>query len=365
MKNVSNWIWIGLGLVMAVAVVWVFNDIITYLLIAGVISLVSNPLVELFQKIRIGKYQMPRTGSAILTLIALSLIVVGLLSLFIPLVMDEYRIISSINASEIYQSLEGPMMQAQLWMDQYEFSKTSGQSSSEYLQEQLLAFIKVTDITNIFQNLFGTVGNMLMGTFIVTFILFFFLKEEDMFYRLLMSIVPVKLENHFANIWTHSRDLLRRYFVGIVMQLSIIATLVSLGMWALGVDNALLIGFFAGLINIIPYVGPLIGALFGILIGVSVNLHLPFYPDMTLLIGKMALVFGTVQILDNFVFQPFIFSNSVRAHPLEIFIVILAAASMGGIAGMILAIPVYTIVRVVAREFFSEWKVVKNLTEEM
>ncbi len=112
MKNVSNWIWIGLGLVMAVAVVWVFNDIITYLLIAGVISLVSNPLVELFQKIRIGKYQMPRTGSAILTLIALSLIVVGLLSLFIPLVMDEYRIISSINASEIYHS----PLQATCWM---------------------------------------------------------------------------------------------------------------------------------------------------------------------------------------------------------------------------------------------------------
>lgn len=365
MKGIPNWLWIVVGLLAIVGVFWFFSDIITYLLIAGVISLVSNPLVELFQKIRFGRVQVSRPVGAFFTILTLYLLIAGLMSLFIPLVLDEYRIMSSINVREIYNGLEGPMLQLQQLLDKYELSKTPGQSSSEYLQEQLLAFIKITDITNIFQNLFGTLGNVLLGLFIVTFILFFFLKEENMFYRLVLGIVPVKLETHFSNIWNHSRQLLRRYFVGIMIQLSLIATLVASGMWMLGVDNALLIGFFAGLINIIPYVGPLIGAMFGILIGISVNLHLPFYPEMTLLIGKMVLVFAVVQVMDNFLFQPFIFSNSVRAHPLEIFIVILAAASMGGIAGMILAIPVYTIVRVVAREFFSEWKVVKNLTEEM
>jgi len=122
--------------------------------------------------------------------------------------------------------------------------------------------------------------------------------------------------------------------------------------------------------NIIPYVGPIIGAVFAAVITISSNIGMPFYPiegmdqpSLMYLLIKVFVAFGVMQLLDNFILQPNIFSKSVKAHPLEIFIVVLAGANIGGIAGMVLAIPAYTVVRVVAKVFLSEFKVVQSLTK--
>ena len=158
--------------------------------------------------------------------------------------------------------------------------------------------------------------------------------------------------------------LLRRYFVGVSAQVSIISVFMWILLSIIGIKNAILIAFFAALINVIPYVGPIIGAAFGVFITISSNLDLglDFYTEMLPLILKVIGAFAAMQMLDNFVLQPFIFSNSVLAHPLEIFIVILVGAKLSGILGMILAIPVYTVIRVIARAFLSEFKIVQKLT---
>jgi len=70
-----------------------------------------------------------------------------------------------------------------------------------------------------------------------------------------------------------------------------------------------------------------------------------------------------MQLLDNFILQPNIFSKSVKAHPLEIFIVVLMGAKIGGIIGMVVAIPIYTVLRVLAKVFLSEFKVVQSITK--
>ena len=79
----------------------------------------------------------------------------------------------------------------------------------------------------------------------------------------------------------------------------------------------------------------------------------------------MAIVFAITQLIDNIVLQPLIYGNSVHAHPLEIFLVILLAGSMAGIPGMILAIPGYTVLRVILREFFNKYKLVETLTKNL
>jgi len=80
---------------------------------------------------------------------------------------------------------------------------------------------------------------------------------------------------------------------------------------------------------------------------------------------KVASVFLIIQLLDNILFQPIIFSNSVNAHPLEIFLVISIGGTLGGIPFMILAIPGYTVLRIVAKEFLSEFKIVQDLTKRL
>lgn len=94
-------------------------------------------------------------------------------------------------------------------------------------------------------------------------------------------------------------------------------------------------------------------------------LELDFYGGILPLVVKVLIIFVVVQLIDNFVFQPLIYSSSVKAHPLEIFLVILAAGSLFGIGGMVLAIPTYTVFRVIAKEFFDQFKVVRSITRSI
>ena len=133
----------------------------------------------------------------------------------------------------------------------------------------------------------------------------------------------------------------------------------------LGVPNALLIGFFAGMMNVIPYIGPIIAAGIGMIITLSSNMDLSFYNEMIPLLTKVGVVFLLTRLIDDIILQPNIFSKSVKAHPLEIFIVVLVGAKVGGVLGMVLAIPFYTAFRVIGKVFLSEFKVIQKLTRNM
>jgi predicted PurR-regulated permease PerM len=167
------------------------------------------------------------------------------------------------------------------------------------------------------------------------------------------------------NIFTDTQLLLSKYFTGVLIDVVFVAAFVSCGMWILGIRNAIIIGIFAGVMNIIPYIGTLISGAFAIIIGISTNLQLDFYTGMVPLVGKIALVFVLMNLVDAFVVQPYVFSNRVKAHPIEIFVVILVAGTLTNVGGMIAAVPVYTVIRVIAREFLSKNRFVQRLTDEM
>jgi len=120
-----------------------------------------------------------------------------------------------------------------------------------------------------------------------------------------------------------------------------------------------------GVLNVIPYVGPWLGFFIVVIMGVATNMNYDFSTVVLPLVTYMILVVAITQLIDNIVFQPVIFSNSVRAHPLEIFVVILAAGFAAGIPGMILGIPGYTVIRVFAREFFYGFKAVQKITSSL
>ena len=188
-----------------------------------------------------------------------------------------------------------------------------------------------------------------------------------MFHEVIILLVPTSYEIKVKHILDSISFLLRRYFVGLIFEVFMVMILVSLGLTIVGIEfsNAVVIGLFCGMFNVIPYLGPWMGAAVGLLIGAALNIDADFMSHTLPLLGFMIIVFGSVQIIDNILFQPLIYSSSVKAHPLEIFLVILAAASLAGILGMILAIPVYTILRVIAKEFFDNMKIVKKLTENL
>ena len=199
----------------------------------------------------------------------------------------------------------------------------------------------------------------------VTFIAFFFLKDEKLFGRALKAAIPNKQTGKTDTALVKIKQLLTRYFSGILLQITLITLYVSLALSFFGVPNSFLIAFFAAIINVIPYLGPLIGALFALLVTISSNLDVDFYIVTMPMLFKVVGVFASMQLLDGFILQPYIFSNSVKAHPLEIFLVVVVGAKLGGITGMVVAIPIYTIIRVIAAVFLQEFKLVQKLTQSI
>ena len=126
--------------------------------------------------------------------------------------------------------------------------------------------------------------------------------------------------------------------------------------------HAVVIGLITGITNVIPYLGPILGAVFGLLVGLVTHIDMDFDTVLLPMLIYMTIVFCVTQLIDNIVLQPLIYGNSVYAHPLEIFLVLLVAGNLAGIPGMILAIPGYTVLRVILREFFNKYKLVKSLT---
>jgi len=239
------------------------------------------------------------------------------------------------------------------------------QSFAAYLQEQLTSVIDVAKFTNVFASLVSTTGSVFMGTFIILFLSFYFLLDDTLMKRLVLVLTPVKYEDDMGVVLHSSKSLLVRYFHGILLEIGIMMTIESVALMILGVPNAILIGFMGGLMNVIPYLGPLMGAIVGMLLAGMSELAFGSYDMVFTSVFYVAMVFLGANVIDNIVLQPQIYSKSVKAHPVEIFLAIIIGGKVAGVIGMIFAVPTYTIVKVVARQFMSRIKLVNFLTTKM
>lgn len=365
MKNsLKIWGWVIGGLVLAV-ILWYLRYLILYIAIATVISLIGRPLFTVFDSLRIGRFRLPRSLSAALVLVVFIGLFAGFFSLFIPLIVKEIRVLASIDPDSVLMGLRGPIHSLEEWMHKYQLSPHGNFSVENYIRDKFVGLVDLSELTYLFRSLMGKLGGAFVWVFSVLFITFFFLKERDLLSNIVFAVTPPSKAERIKRVLDNTKRLLTRYFVGILFQIMMITLVATIGLGIIGIEHALVIAFLAGLVNIIPYLGPLIGAAIGIVIGVSTNLQLDFYQEIIPLIGEILVVFAIVQILDNFFFQPMIFSNSTNSHPLEVFLVIMTGASFAGIPGMIIAMPVYTFIRIVAKEFLSEFRLVRNLTRDL
>lgn len=358
---------IVLGMLLLIFAVWYFQNIVAYILISAVLALIGKPMVDLLGKIKIKDYGIPKSIRALITLALIWFVLLTFFRFVIPLVVREIDNLSTIDPNSIITTFQEPLKNLEQIVDKYQLNGKEKFTLENFITQKLSSIFQASFIQNIFGSIAELLGNVFIAIFSVTFITYFFLRDENLFNQLIMSVVPTEYEESFQRALSSTRHLLVRYFIGIIGQLSGIFFLTTLGMIIIGVGvgHSLLIGLVAAAMNIIPYIGPLIGSTLGILIGMAAHINLNFYSEILPLVGLMILIFLIVHLIDNFLFQPFIFSNSVHAHPLEIFIIILIAGSLAGVLGMILAIPAYTVLRVFSKEFLYNFKVVKKLTKNI
>lgn len=354
------------GGIFVIFLIWYFSAIVTYILISVVLSFVGRPLVNWLTLVKYKNFKIPKGIAAFITLIAIWFVFISFFRFFIPLLVKELETLSEIDLEAFFESIEEPLTRL-MKISGNEPMMVENQTFFDLVIQQLSAKINLSQLPNVFVFVAGTVGELFIGFFSVSFITFFFLKEKSMVREGILLIVPTDMENKVSHIIDSISYLLRRYFIGIILEVFMVMLLDTVGLTLVGLNfnHAVIIGFLCGLFNVIPYLGPWMGAILGLLIGAALNINADFMSHTLPLLGLMTAVFLSVQIIDNVLFQPLIYSSSVKAHPLEIFLVIIAAGSLAGILGMFLAIPAYTIVRVIAKEFFVNMKLVRKLTENL
>ncbi len=362
----TRYIIIGLTIVFIGFLLWYFSSIVAYIVVAAVLSLIGSPLVELLGKIEVGRFRIPVSIRALFTLIFLWVIFIGFFRIFIPIIASEANELSQIDVDTILESLEKPLMQVEDIYEEFNLGGESEQTFQEYLRERISGFLSFSFVSGLFGSVAGILGDIFVAIFSISFIAFFLLKEQNLISEAIVLLSPQKHEKNIRHALKSIKHLLSRYIIGILLQISGILILDTIGLSIVGLDfkKALLMALTAAILNVVPYLGPLIGTTLGILLGIAFNINMDFN-SLLILTGSMLAVFLIVQVIDNILFQPLIFSNSVNAHPLEIFLVIMIAASIGGVIGMVIAIPTYTIIRVFAKEFFYNFRVVKKLTEKI
>ncbi len=354
------------GGVVLIFVLWFFLDIVIYILLSVILSFVGKPLMWALGRVKLGRYTIPRSAAAFISLVSLWLVFFALFRFLVPLLVKEFETFSQINFEQIFTTLQEPLSRFFSFFSRKPIEITNN-TFVELISQQLDEKFRFSDLNNTVSFIAGTVGQLFIGFFAVSFITFFFLKDSSMFRDAILLMVPTDLEEKVGKILDSISYLLRRYFLGIVLEMILVGVLYTIGLTIIGIEfnHAVIIGLFCGLFNIIPYVGPWIGMITGLMIGLALNVNMDFMSYTLPLLGWMAMAFLSVKVLDDVLFQPLIYSSSVKAHPLEIFLVILAAGSLGGIVGMVLAIPVYTILRVIAKEFFDNLKFVKKITQDL
>ncbi len=367
MKTLLRNVLIFFAVIVLLAAAWYFRNIVVYILVSGVLSIMGRPLVDLLCGIRIRKWTLPRWVGALLTLLIIWGVIILFFIIFVPLITNQVNYFSTIDSEKIVQLVDKPINKIQNLLRSLGSNISTELSIKDYFTGKVSEILSINMIQDFLGSVISTVGNLLIAIFSISFITFFFLKDQHLFFEAILMWVPDKYTETFSRALYSIKNLLTRYFIGILIQSTCIMIMVDLGMTIVGIDfrQALVMGLIVGILNVIPYVGPWLGFFIAVTMGVASHITQDFATVVSPLVFYMSLVIVITQITDNILFQPVIFSNSVRAHPLEIFIVVLAAGFAAGIPGMILGIPTYTVLRVFAREFFYNFKAIQKITSSL
>ncbi|WP_228851472.1 AI-2E family transporter [Aegicerativicinus sediminis] len=352
-KGILTAIFTLAGITILLYFIYEIRSVIGYLVIAGVLSLIGRPLVYFLRR----KLRFNKLLAVIITIVLLLGIFLGIISLFVPLIVDQGHNLALLDIEKLEANVE------QIYLQIMDFLNVNHElAHSNFNQTNFLQNLDYGMIPEFLNNFISGLGSFGIGLFSVLFITFFFLKDAWVMEDGILMFVPDHNVLKVRKSMTMIKDLLSRYFVGLLLQLTILFVIYTIVLLVVGIENAVVIAFLCAVINIIPYLGPLISAILMVLLTMSSNLQFDFTSVILPKTIYVMIGFTIGQLVDNFFSQPYIFSKSVKSHPLEIFLVIIIAGLVFGIIGMIAAVPAYTVIKVIAKEFLPQNKLVRTLT---
>jgi predicted PurR-regulated permease PerM len=357
-KHISNGILRALAIILGIVLLLYFlfkiQSVIVYIIIAAILSLIGRPII-LFLKNRL---KFPNIIAVIATMILMLSLLTGLVVLFIPLVLEQGKNLSLLHVDELQANVQDVFNQITAY-----FSSKGIDVLSELKNMNLVSQFKA--IPNLLNTILGALGSLSIGLLSVLFISFFLMKDSQLLKKGLLTVIPSNTESRFSKSLETINNLLSSYFIGLILQITILFVIYTIILVSFGISNAVVIAFLCALLNLIPYVGPLIGALIMFTLSMINNIGQDFQTAILPTSLWILFCYGLAQLVDNFLSQPLIFSKTTKSHPLEIFLIIVIGGLLFGVLGMITAVPCYTALKVILKEFLSENKIVKSLTKDI
>lgn len=366
--KLAKYILLAAGIAIVGALCWYFRSVLVYILIAVVVSLIAKPVMRLLQKIRIKGRKAPDWILAVISLVLVLGAVMAVIVGIIPIVGGIIKDISLVNIENAARSIAVPLADLNTFLRQSFPNLGDGFRLEVAVLQEVQKFVNVSMFSSVLGSAASFLTSLGVGLFSVVFIGFFFIKDDGLFTNIVCALVPDKHEKTTEKAIADIGYLLSRYFTGVMLEVMGVALINFLGLWLiarLGFNAAIGIAFLTGILNIIPYVGPLLGGALGTVLGLIIKYSsaVPIGLDVNfwLFTGILIAIFCFTQLIDNMLYQPVIYSTSIKSKPLEIFIVLLIVGHIGGPLSMIVAIPCYTVVRVIAFRFFRHIKAIRRL----
>lgn len=329
------------------------QSVIFYLLIAAVVSLIGRPIAQLLKRVKFGN-----TLSSVTTIAILMTTFFGIVSLLLPVIFEQAKNLSLLNVNAFEATATKLINELSIYLRDYGVDLQSWVDRS-------LAEVDYSFLPDAINTVLNGLSGFTIGVFSVIFISFFFLKDSGLLERMVMVFVTDKNVKRVEKSILSIKNLLSRYFIGLLVQITVLFIIYTLVLLIFGIPNAVTIALVCALLNIIPFLGPIIGSVLIVFLTMTSNLDASF-ATVTLPKTIYVLIGFTIgQLIDNFLTQPYVFSTSVKSHPLEIFIVILIGGLLFGPLGMIITVPSYTALKVIFKEFYAQNKIVKALTKNI
>ena len=345
-----------ISLILIGFIIYELKIIAGYVIIASILTLLARPVVKLLTS-------KLKFGSTLASIVAISFILIvisGVISLLIPLVLEQGKNLSLLNVNAFQDKINTLYIEFNGYLNKFNIDLSQSLIDIEGLTKNSVEAIPV-----LLNSVGSILGSITLGILSVIFITFFLLKDGEYFEKLFTQLFPTKMKKRIEKSLKEIKVLLSRYFLGLLFQITILFTIYTIILLIFGVKDAVVIAFLCALLNLIPYIGPFIGIILMSFLTMTSYLGEDF--SSVIIPKTIYVIIGYVfaQLIDNFLSQPYIFSNSIKSHPLEIFLVILSGGILFGIVGMILAIPLYTVIKVFLKVFFSNNALVKKLTKNI
>jgi predicted PurR-regulated permease PerM len=359
-KTISNGILRAIGTILLIGVsawfLYAIQSVIIFLVIALILTLICNPIVDFLKR----KCKFNNLWAVITTLVLLLLLIFLFVLMFVPLISSQAHSLSLLNTEAIEEKI------SILYADLSSYMVNHGIVIEDFFKgKEVSSLMNLKILPSFLNGIVSTLSSLGLGIASVLFITFFFLKDKVIFMAGAKKIIPDSHEEETLNSIIKINKLLSRYFIGLLFQLFIVFILYLIVLLIFGVENAFVIAFICGVLNIIPYVGPLISSILAAALTMIGGIGGDFQTEILPKAIYVLIGFFVVQLIDNNISQPLIFSNSTKSHPLEIFLVILIAGMISGIVGMIIAVPLYTILKVIAKEFFPKSTFIQLITRKI